>query len=114
MSAEGARAPSHLLETKLSQPPVRGSHVARPRLAALVGEGLRGKLTLVSAPPGFGKSALLAESLDAARAAGLLVAWVSLDAEDSDPATFWTYTLSALGRVSPSPALETALSLLDG
>jgi len=56
-------------------------------------------LTLVSAPAGFGKTTLLTEWLAArpARPAGeRLVAWLSLDRADNNPASFWTYVIAAL------------------
>src|SRR5688572_6256873 len=68
--------------------------VERPRLMARLSEGLRGPLTLVSAPAGFGKTTLIAE-WRAGRAAKPL-AWVALDETDSDPTRFWGYVLAAL------------------
>ena len=58
--------------------------------------GLNRKLTLVSAPAGFGKTTLLSEWV-----AGIErpVAWVSLDEGDNDPARFWAYFVAALQTV---------------
>ena len=70
------------------------------------------KLTLVSAPAGFGKTTLLAEWLAAgpARSAGeRLVAWLSLDRADNDTASFWTYMIAALRTVA-SGVGESALA----
>ena len=51
---------SPLVETKLFLPQPRGDAVARPRLTELIDRGRRARLTLVSAPAGFGKTTLLA------------------------------------------------------
>src|SRR5512141_1081994 len=56
---QGIRVSNELLITKLSIPPLRAGIVARPRLIVRLNEGANHKLTLVSAPPGFGKSTLL-------------------------------------------------------
>ena len=70
---------------------------------------------LVSAPAGFGKTTLLTEWLAAgpvARADERLVAWLSLDRGDNDPASFWTYVIAALRTVA-SGVGESALALLQ-
>jgi LuxR family maltose regulon positive regulatory protein len=56
---------------------------------------------LISAPPGFGKTTVLAEWAQTGKAAGWLVAWVSLDASDNDPVSFWTYLVAAIEAVLP-------------
>jgi LuxR family maltose regulon positive regulatory protein len=98
-----------LLKTKLYIPPVRPERVPRPhlvsRLAAGLGQspyGFARKLTLISAPAGFGKTALLSEwihTLGPHRDAPLRVAWVSLDKGDNDPVQFWTYVVAALQTI---------------
>src|SRR5437867_10515809 len=90
-----------LLETKLYVPSRRTGVVRRPRLSEYLNRGAESKLTLVSAPAGFGKTTLLAEWLAAAPADGRSVAWLSLDQSDNDPASFWTYLITALQRVEP-------------
>ena len=94
------RVASPLLETKLYVPRARGDRVGRPRLAERLDRGAAGKLTLVSAPAGFGKTTLLAEWL-AGPAGGRTAAWVSLDEGDNHPPTFWRYVVAALGRAQP-------------
>ena len=87
-----------LLETKLTRPRVRPEHVARRQLLAMLRDrGSRG-LTLVAAPPGFGKTTVLAEWAAAAETA---VAWLSLDDDDNDPARFFAYVIAALRRAEP-------------
>jgi LuxR family maltose regulon positive regulatory protein len=85
-----------LLETKLFAPRRRRGLVARPRLTKLLDRGLEAKLTLVSAPPGFGKTTLVADWL-----ADRGPAWVALDAAENDPVTFWRYVVAAIARVAP-------------
>jgi LuxR family maltose regulon positive regulatory protein len=84
-----------LLATKLHVPRVPGDAVVRPRLAARLTEGLQGELTVVCAPAGFGKTALLA---DWTRCGGRAVAWLSLDTADNDAMRFWRHVAAAIGR----------------
>jgi LuxR family maltose regulon positive regulatory protein len=60
---------------------------------ARLNEGLAQKLTLLSAPAGFGKTQLVAEWI---RQSGVPAAWLSLDENDNDPTRFWTYVIAAL------------------
>jgi LuxR family maltose regulon positive regulatory protein len=96
-----------LLTTKLHVPPFRARGVRRPRLIHRLEEGLRlrHRLTLLSAPPGYGKTTLLSEWLqggDGSRRLASPVAWVSLDEGDNDPMRFWQYVLAALQTVNPA------------
>lgn len=102
-----------LLETKLYVPRLRRGLVARPRLIERMNRGAESKLTLISAPAGFGKTTLLAEWLAAAPAGERSTAWLSLDQDDNQPAFFWTYLVAALQRVAPGVGAR-ALSLLQG
>ncbi len=104
-----------LLATKFYTPPPSPNLVHRPRLFELLDSGLSQpngfyrKLTLVSAPAGYGKTTLVAEWLyrlglaQADRVEGKdqkpSVAWLSLDEEDNDPALFLSYLIAALKRV---------------
>ena len=92
-----------LLETKLYRPGPRPGLVPRPRLTEQLDRGAAAKLTLVSAPAGFGKSRLLAEWLSgpSASAGERSAAWVALDAGDNEPVTFWSYLIAALRTVEP-------------
>jgi len=100
-----------LLETKLYVPRLRRGLVARPRLIERMGRGAESKLTLISAPAGFGKSTLVAEWLAAAPTSGPSAAWLSLDQADNQPASFWTYLVAALQTAAPGVGAR-ALSLL--
>jgi len=85
-----------LLITKLYIPPARPKLVSRPHLIERLNAGLHGKLTLVSAPAGFGKTTLLSEW---ARQVETPVAWLSLEKGDDDPERFLTYIIGALQTV---------------
>ena len=87
-----------MITTKLYAPPARPEAVPRPRLLDRLDEGEHGRLTLVSAPAGFGKTTLVSTWLaDRDRPA----AWLSLDDEDGDLPQFLTYLVAALQTVEP-------------
>ena len=88
-----------LLTTKLHVPQVRPGIVQRPHLVMRLEQGLAKKLILVSAPAGYGKTTLICEWLGAC---GQLIAWVSLDKGDNDPARFWANFLAACHSASSS------------
>jgi LuxR family maltose regulon positive regulatory protein len=102
---------SPLVETKLYPPKLRRGLVARPRLSGRLRRGAEARLTLISAPAGFGKTTLLAEWLAAAQT-GRSVAWLSLEESDRRPASYWTYVITALQAVAPGVG-TTALPLLQ-
>ncbi|MCU1636920.1 MAG: helix-turn-helix transcriptional regulator [Cryobacterium sp.] len=96
---------TRVIASKLFLPPPRQSAVPRPHLVQRLQDGVDSgrKLTLVSAPAGFGKTTLLSEWLASARHndSGTRLAWLSLDEADNDPARFLTYLVAALkGAVS--------------
>ncbi len=98
-----------LIATKLYVPKLRRGLVERPRLLESVRRSADSRLTLLSAPAGFGKTTLLADWLHEAPGVDRCVAWLSVDAADSEPATFWTYVVAALQGAVPgvgSGALE--------
>jgi LuxR family maltose regulon positive regulatory protein len=103
---------SSLLDTKLYAPRRRTGLVSRPHLTDRVRRGTQSKLTLVSAPAGFGKSTLLAEWLDLARADGSVAAWLSLDPGDDYPVAFWTNVIASLRTVAPTVGAK-SLALLE-
>lgn len=89
---------SPVLNTKLHLPRPDGRQVKRPRLFHLLEASPRCRLTVVSAPPGFGKTSAVAAWL-ASRRDAPHVAWLSLDEGDNDPVRFWSHFLRALGGV---------------
>jgi LuxR family maltose regulon positive regulatory protein len=110
-----------LLQTKLYIPPLRPNTVRRPRLIDRLNRGLQDdcKLTLISAPAGFGKTTLITEWRmripDAGDPHSICqnpnFGWLSLDEGDNDPLQFLSYLLAALRMIIPGVG-ETALDLL--
>lgn len=96
-----------LLQTKLTAPVSRDRLVARPSLYALLEEGLllkgefQRRLTLVSAPAGYGKTTLIANWL---RSSGRLFAWLSLDEMDNDPSRFLAYLTATVAQTEVGSA----------
>ena len=93
---QAASAGIPILASKITVPGVPDWTVPRPRITKLIAEGTRWcPLTVVTGPPGAGKTMALA--LWAAAEAGP-VAWVSLDDYDNQPGVFWAYVAAALRR----------------
>ena len=88
------RGPGHDSPGSLARPEL----VARPRLTAMLERETGRKLTLISAPAGFGKTTLLVEWLRELADGEGSVAWLSLDEGDNDPARFLSYLVAALRR----------------
>jgi LuxR family maltose regulon positive regulatory protein len=86
-----------ILATKLYIPPTRPNIVLRSRLIERLNEGLQHKLTLISAPAGFGKTTLVSEWVAGSKQP---VAWLSLDEGDNDPTRFLTYLVAALQTIA--------------
>jgi len=86
-----------ILATKLYIPPARLKVILRPNLIERLNEGLHCKLTLISAPAGFGKTTLVSEWVAGCKRP---VAWLSLDEGDNDPTCFLTYLVAALQTIS--------------
>lgn len=102
-----------LLKTKLFVPRVRHGSVARPRLFALIDQGLSRKLTLISAPAGSGKTTLLSEWCETETGRATPLGWVSLEAADNHPHRFWLYVVQALDRLRPG-SLGEVFQMLGG
>jgi LuxR family maltose regulon positive regulatory protein len=113
-----------LLKTKLFVPPQRSFLVPRPRLIETLNQGLAGKLTLISAAAGFGKTTLVSSWIDALQTGSASlpstphvplrtqIAWLSLDENDSAPARFLSYVIAALQCIDPHIG-ESALPMLQ-
>src|SRR5215203_1020340 len=88
--------PDALITTKVRVLGTRTELVPRPRLRETLVRNEGRRLTLVSAPAGFGKTTLLGEWLEDRSGDGRSVAWLSLEEADNDPARFLAYLVSAL------------------
>jgi LuxR family transcriptional regulator, maltose regulon positive regulatory protein len=87
-----------LIESKLHPPWLRPGIVARTALVERLLAVSAGAVVCVVAPPGYGKTTLLAQW---AQRKGDRVAWVTIDRQDNDPAVLLTYLAVALDRVAP-------------
>ncbi len=107
--------PTPILASKLYVPPPRAGTVARLRLTERLDGALRSKLTLISAPAGFGKTTLVSEWLDrrAEHEPEWRTAWLSLDEADSEVTRFLSYLIASLTTAAPGIG-ETASRALEG
>ena len=97
-----------LLVTKLFIPPPRPNAVTRTRLLARLNDDVQRKLTLISAPAGFGKTSLLsAWTIGGERA----TAWLTLDERDNEPVRFLSHVIAALQSVAPGIGAEVESAL---
>jgi LuxR family maltose regulon positive regulatory protein len=96
-----------LLTTKIQVPPLPPKTVRRARLLEALDRGLQPnmRLTLISAPAGYGKTTLLSEW---SRLCGVEVTWVSLDELDNDIARFIGQMAAALQKIEPDAGEATA------
>jgi LuxR family maltose regulon positive regulatory protein len=100
---------THILRTKLHQPPVRGDHVHRIRLIEkLNSDYQKNALILVSAPAGYGKSYLVSCWLTESN---IPFGWISLNEEDNDLRKFLEYFAASIESVAPGK-LERTTGLL--
>jgi LuxR family maltose regulon positive regulatory protein len=90
---------TQILATKLYVPPPQPRVVPRPRLIERLNEGVHRRLTLVSAPAGFGKTTLISGWVAGCQRPA---AWLSLDEGDSDPTRFLSYLVAALQTIAPN------------
>ena len=100
--------PVPMHRAKLALPQTLFRLVPRHRLDARLDAAFSGKLTLVIAPAGFGKTTAMAQWL---RRSALKYAWLSLDEGDNDPVRFWTYLIGALETL-PHDLGDTAHAML--
>lgn len=87
-----------VLKTKLNIPSLRPELVHRDRLIEILQAGTKRRLSLVSAPAGFGKTTLIGSWV---RQCKLPAAWLTLENSDNDPARFLSYLLAALQTIQP-------------
>ena len=92
-----------ILATKLYTPPPRSKIVRRSRLIEQLNSGLHRRLTLISAPAGFGKTTLVSEWV---ADCGRPTAWLSIDEGDGDITRFLTYLISALQTIKSEVGIE--------
>lgn len=97
-----------LLNTKLSVPPVRPSHVQRIALIQKLDTLRAHILALIVASAGYGKTALVSGWI---AQSPLKVTWFSIDAGDNDPVRFWDYVIAAIRTAYPDIG-EQSLTLL--
>ena len=111
-----------LLTTKLYLPSARPNAVRRPRLVERLNDGLRleHRLTLISAPAGYGKTTLLSEWIASNPSSPVErgreregVASLSLDEQDNNAPRFWMYVIAALQTVTGKAFGQNALQMLE-
>src|SRR5215213_8133378 len=99
-SDPGVDPPRIVLKPKLRAPLPRPEHVVRRRLLELLRNALDFKLSVISAPTGYGKTTLLAHWRQVEEAE-VPFAWVSLDEQDNDPIRLWRHIVEALRQILP-------------
>ena len=104
--------PYQILSTKLYVPPIQSSLVQRPRLVQHLESGYKNgkRVTLVSAPAGFGKTTVIREWITD-KVLEKPFGWLSLDDGDNDPVRFLTYLVSAIQKVDSSLGQSVLTSL---
>ncbi|MDX1614946.1 MAG: hypothetical protein R3300_11600 [Candidatus Promineifilaceae bacterium] len=101
----GIRDADPLIRTKLRPPYIRRGLVPRPRLRQQIAHGLRGPLTLTTAPASFGKTTLLGHCLADDRRP---LAWLALDKHDNQSGRFLRHLIAALQDANADLGHETA------
>jgi LuxR family maltose regulon positive regulatory protein len=99
-----------LLRTKFFVPPIQSNWITRSRLSEQIDMSINKALTLVIAPPGYGKTTLVSRWL---RETKTLSTWLSLDDEDNDPVRFLQCFITALQKIVPTLQPD-LLSVLQG
>lgn len=97
------------LTTKLLVPTTRADIITRQHLIDLLKQSLSRKITVVSAPAGFGKTTLIGDWINQQKVSA---AWLTLDEIDNDPIRFLSYFVKALQKIDPNFG-ETILEILQ-
>jgi LuxR family maltose regulon positive regulatory protein len=85
-----------LIQTKLNRPTIGTNSVERPRLESRLDDALKGRVTLITAPAGYGKTTLVLQWLDHRQ---IPAAWFAVDETDNDPDRFLRYFVAAVRTV---------------
>jgi LuxR family transcriptional regulator, maltose regulon positive regulatory protein len=112
---QGAGADDPVLSSKIVVPSLPAWAVSRPSVEKLIAEGARGPLTIVTGPPGAGKTMAIASWAGTNSGPGALV-WITLDDYDNRPKVFWSYVVAALRRAGiavPRVSSTTAHGTVD-
>ena len=100
---------SPLLNAKFQPPHLPSPLIDRESLLQKLDAILTSRLTLITAPAGFGKTTIVCQWIQ--RSPGLPVAWLSLDTDDNDPLRFWRYLITALQTFHPAVGKSALASL---
>ncbi|THF73447.1 LuxR C-terminal-related transcriptional regulator [Cohnella fermenti] len=100
-----------VLLTKIRTPVPRREEIRRERLLSTLALVPERRLTLISAPPGYGKTTLVSQW---AESASLRVAWYSLDETDNDLMKFWRYLIASVSRIVSGELDKRMAPLLGG
>ncbi len=87
-----------IMLTKLLPPHVDAGMIERPRLLELLSPGERGRIVLLTAPAGYGKTVLM---LQVAQSLDTPAVWYQLDSYDNDPSVFLQYLVTGIRRHLP-------------
>ncbi|MDB5366247.1 MAG: LuxR family transcriptional regulator, maltose regulon positive regulatory protein [Rhodospirillales bacterium] len=90
--------PDWVIRSKLVQPPLGHAVIDRPRLSQSMLTMEPAPVTLLTAPPGYGKTTLAAQWADRLRLAGFTIAWLALDEDDDEPRSLLAYIAAALAE----------------
>jgi LuxR family maltose regulon positive regulatory protein len=103
-----------LLQTKLEIPSITARVLRRNRLTSLFERPGESKITILTAPAGYGKTTLLGDWLSISSAPHHRTVWVTLDIFDNAPFRFWSYLISGLRRSIPTLKFNTDSLLVRG
>lgn len=91
-------ADNMLFRVKLHIPVIQKKLISRKRIDNALDGGLKGRLTLVTAPAGFGKTTAVIKWINQVN---IPAAWFSIDSYDNSLKRFWSYLIAALNTILP-------------